>query len=85
MSPKIALGTYNFATAAKFPMSGFNGIGLIFYHLWGLPIGIVALVLNIPVAIACYKTLGNTQRQRRCRRCRERSRSSPQRDSLSIF
>ena len=54
----IALGTYNFATAAKFPMSGFNGIGLIFYHLWGLPIGIVALVLNIPVAIACYKTLG---------------------------
>ena len=26
----IALGTYNFATAAKFPMSGFNGIGLIF-------------------------------------------------------
>ena len=32
----IALGTYNFATAAKFPMSGFNGIGLIFYHLWGL-------------------------------------------------
>ena len=54
----IALGTYNFATAAKFPMSGFNGIGLIFYHLWGLPIGIVALILNIPVAIACYKTLG---------------------------
>ena len=26
----IATGTYNFATAAKFPMSGFNGIGLIF-------------------------------------------------------
>ena len=39
-------------------MSGFNGIGLIFYHLWGLPIGTVALVLNIPVAIACNKTLG---------------------------
>ena len=54
----IAIGTYNFATTAKFPLSGFNGIGLIFYHLWGLPIGTVALVLNIPVAIACYKTLG---------------------------
>lgn len=54
----IALGTYNFATTAKFPMSGFNGIALIFYHLWGLPIGTVALVLNIPVAILCYKTLG---------------------------
>ena len=54
----IAIGTYNFATTAKFPLSSFNGIGLIFYHLWGLPIGTVALVLNIPVAIACYKTLG---------------------------
>lgn len=56
----IALGTYNFATAAKFPMSGFNGIGLIFYHLWGLPIGTVALVLNLPVALICYKTLGKS-------------------------
>lgn len=54
----IALGTYNFSSYAKFPMSGFNGIGLIFYHLFNLPIGAVALVLNIPVAIVCYKTLG---------------------------
>lgn len=54
----IAIGTYNFATAAKFPMSGFNGIGMIFYHLWGLPIGTVVLVLNIPTAIVCYKALG---------------------------
>ena len=54
----IAIGTYNFATAAKFPMSGFNGIGMIFYHLWGLPIGTVVLVLNIPTAIICYKALG---------------------------
>lgn len=54
----IAIGTYNFATAAKFPMSGFNGIGMIFYHLWGLPIGTVVLILNIPTAIICYKALG---------------------------
>ncbi len=54
----IAIGTYNFATTAKFPMSGFNGIGLIFYHLWGLPIGAVVLILNIPTALLCYKALG---------------------------
>lgn len=54
----IALGTYNFGSYAKFPMSGFTGIGLIFYHLFNLPIGAVALALNIPVAIICYKTLG---------------------------
>ena len=38
----IALGTYNFAAAAKFPMVGLNGIALIFYHLLGTPIGLVA-------------------------------------------
>lgn len=54
----IAVGTYNFAAAAEFPMVGFNGIGLILYHLFGLPIGTVAFVLNIPVAIACFKILG---------------------------
>lgn len=45
----IAIGTYNFAAMAKFPMVGFNGIALIFYHLFGLPIGTVAMLLNIPV------------------------------------
>ena len=54
----IAVGAYNFAAAAEFPMVGFNGIGLILYHLFGLPIGTVAFVLNIPVAIGCYKILG---------------------------
>ena len=53
-----ALGTYNFAAAAEFPMVGFNGIGLILYHLFGLPIGTVALILNIPVAILCWRILG---------------------------
>lgn len=54
----IAVGTYNFAATAKFPMVGFNGIALIFYHLFRLPIGTVAMLLNIPVAIACFKILG---------------------------
>ena len=43
----IAVGVYNFAAAAKFPMVGVNGIALIFYQLFGLPIGTVALILNI--------------------------------------
>lgn len=54
----IAVGTYNFAATAEFPMVGFNGIGLILYHLFGLPIGTVAFVLNIPVAICCFRILG---------------------------
>lgn len=54
----IALGTYNFAAAAEFPMVGVNGIALIFYHLWGLPIGRTAMILNIPIAFLCFKVLG---------------------------
>lgn len=54
----IALGTYNFAAAAEFPVAGVNGIALIFYHLWGLPIGRVALLLNIPIALCCFRILG---------------------------
>lgn len=54
----IALGTYNFAAAAEFPMVGVNGIALIFYQLWGLPIGCTAMLLNIPIAVFCFKVLG---------------------------
>ena len=54
----IALGTYNFAAAAEFPMVGVNGIALIFYQLWGLPIGRTAMFLNIPIAVFCFKVLG---------------------------
>lgn len=56
----IAIGIYNFAVNAKFPMTGFSGIALIFYHLFGLPIGVMTIVLNIPVAIVCYRLLGKS-------------------------
>ena len=54
----IAVGTYNVAAAARFPMVGFNGIALIFYYLFGWPIGTVALLLNIPVALCTFRILG---------------------------
>ena len=54
----IAAGAYNFAEAAEFPLVGINGIALVFHHLMDLPIGVTAIVLNIPIAIICYKMLG---------------------------
>lgn len=54
----IAIGIYNFALHANFPVAGFSGIAIIFYHLFGLPVGAGTIVLNIPVAIFCYKFLG---------------------------
>ena len=54
----IAVGIYNFAAAAEFPVTGVNGIALLFYYYWGLPIGTVALILNIPIILICGKILG---------------------------
>ncbi|MDL2295304.1 YitT family protein [Lachnospiraceae bacterium OttesenSCG-928-E19] len=54
----MALGVYNFAVAADFPLTGFSGLALIIYRLFGLPIGLTTMVLNIPVAIICFRLLG---------------------------
>lgn len=54
----IAIGVYNFAANSGFPVAGISGIALIFYHLFGLPIGIMTIVLNIPIILMCYKLLG---------------------------
>lgn len=57
-SVMISLGVYNFALHSDFPVAGFSGIALILYHLWGLPVGAGIVLLNIPVAVLCYKFLG---------------------------
>ncbi len=57
-SALIAIGIYNFALNAEFPMTGFSGISFILYRLFRIPIGVSTIVLNVPVAIMCYKLLG---------------------------
>ncbi|MCI6121736.1 YitT family protein [Bariatricus sp. SGI.161] len=56
----IAIGVYNFALNANFPVAGFSGIAIILYHLFRIPVGIGTILLNIPVSIFCYKFLGRT-------------------------
>ena len=53
-------GFYNFAVASGFPVAGISGIAIIFYHFFGIPIGVMTAVLNIPIIIICYKLLGKT-------------------------
>lgn len=57
-SALIAVATNSFALPAQFPMTGFNGIAIILYRLWGLPIGLTALVMNIPVVLLCRRLTG---------------------------
>lgn len=53
-----ALGIYTFAKTANFAPGGMSGLALITYHLWGLPIGIMTLVFNIPVVLLSFRLLG---------------------------
>ncbi len=52
------IAIYNFAVPAGFPMTGFSGLALILYRLFGLSIVAMTLALNVPVAILCYRLLG---------------------------
>lgn len=54
----LAIATYNVALYSEFPMSGFSGIGLILHRLFGLPMGLTILLMNIPVAFLCGRRIG---------------------------
>lgn len=54
----VAVALDSFAVNAEFPLTGFSGIALIFNRLFGLPLGATIVVLNIPLALLCYKLLG---------------------------
>lgn len=54
----IAIGVYNFAVASEFPVSGISGIAVVLYHFFGIPIGLMTNILNIPIVLFCYRFLG---------------------------
>lgn len=54
----LAFAVYNFASNAGFPVAGISGVALIIYHLFGLPMGTMTIILNIPIIICCFHFLG---------------------------
>lgn len=54
----FAMGIYTFAKMANFAPGGISGLALIANHLWGLPIGTMTLILNIPLVLISYKVVG---------------------------
>ena len=55
-----AAGIDTFAGAAGFAPGGVSGLALILNHLWGLPVGIMTLVLNVPLVLISYKVVGKS-------------------------
>ena len=54
----ISLAICSFVLQADIPLSGFSGVALLLYRFFRLPIGVTTLVMNIPVALICYKLIG---------------------------
>lgn len=55
----FAVGVYNFAAQANFAPGGVTGIAIIVNHFTKLPIGTLALVLNIPLIVLAWRILGH--------------------------
>ncbi|MDD2958545.1 MAG: YitT family protein [Lachnospiraceae bacterium] len=53
-----AMGIYTFAKTANFAPGGISGLALITNHLWGLPIGIMTLIMNIPLVLISWRVVG---------------------------
>ena len=53
-----AAGIYTFAGNAGFAPGGVSGLALIVNYLWGIPVGTMTLLLNIPLIIISYKAVG---------------------------
>lgn len=56
----IAVAIHNFAVSAGFPMTGFSGIAIILNRFFRIPIGLSTILLNIPVAVLCYRLIGKS-------------------------
>lgn len=54
----IGISVHVFASNASFAPGGVNGLAIIINHLYNFPIGIIALIINIPIIIVSYKYLG---------------------------
>lgn len=53
-----AAGIYTFAGNGGFAPGGVSGLALIMNSLWGLPVGTMTLLLNVPLVLISYRTIG---------------------------
>lgn len=54
----MSLGLVLFLIPGKIAPGGVSGIGIVLYHLFNLPVGLIMLVFNIPLFILGMKILG---------------------------
>ena len=55
-----AAGIYSFAVASGVPVTGIAGLCAILYRLFGVPMGLSNVLINIPIILFSYKLLGKS-------------------------
>ena len=56
----MALGMNFFLIPNKIVGGGLSGIGTVLYHIFGLPVGLSVLVMNIPLFLLSWRVLGRS-------------------------
>lgn len=54
----LALGQLFFIKPLHIPLGGVSGVALVVNYLWKLPIGLVNIVLNLPLFVLGWRTMG---------------------------
>ena len=54
----LALGQLVFIKPLHIPLGGVSGVALVANYLWELPIGLVSIVLNLPLFVLGWRTMG---------------------------
>lgn len=54
----LALGQLFFIKPLHIPLGGVSGVALVANYLWELPIGLVSIVLNLPLFVLGWRTMG---------------------------
>ena len=54
----FSVGVYTFAGNADFAPGGVTGLALLLTHVFGIPIGTLTLLINLPLIILSYRALG---------------------------
>ncbi len=57
-SALYSFGLQSFALPGELILGGAGGVATVFYHLWGLPIGLSAALINLPLLILAFFVLG---------------------------
>lgn len=56
----MALAMNLFLIPNKIVAGGLSGVGTVLFHLFGLPVGMTVLAMNVPLFLASWKTLGRS-------------------------